>query len=466
MKFKTSSRTVSAGGERAAVAIALTFAALVACGTKDGQLHDRVFACNPSGPPDQCGSTRDGKAMVCYAGHLLGGQDFCTAPCDPDQSPPDERFTCLSAGALVQKCKPRAGQDDPRYACPDQLSCYRTDLTDDEGICLMMNVCSKNADCGGPGMACAATLVAEVLAGAGSLATDGLQCVHEGCGAVGSPCPLDHACLRKVYSGKMSPDICVPTCDKSRCPPNFSCARKDDWAPGAPAICVPGVPGTRCDDDDDCVIGACLDTGAGFHVCTLPAPCRPVDYCAALDSPDDMFVCAEGVPGQPRCVNTRPLSGPNCATTRDCVAGSGRQCLRHSLFEDNPMHGDCRLPCGPDRACAPQGGLPFFCLGENGEGGCLPTQFGAPCVDDNECFELACVPVGPDARSRTNYAPNICTLPCATDADCEANHMARHRSFCQIDVGYCRLAGGTGAPCTQPTHCRSWECSQAGICLE
>jgi hypothetical protein len=457
---------------RAGIALALALAALASCSPKGEQLFDRVFACDSSGAPDQCGSTRDGKAMVCYAGHLLGGQDFCAPPCDPGQLPADDRFTCLSSGALVQKCKPAGGPDDARYACPDKLSCYRTDLMNNEGICLMMNVCTKDDDCGGsPGKVCAGTLVRRVIASADSLDTGSLQCIQDECENLASGCPSDQACLSKVYStGNVLPEICVPRCANARCPPNFSCARKDDWSPGAEAVCVPGMPGVRCDHDDDCVIGECLDTGAGFHVCTLPAPCRPVDYCARLDGPADPFVCLEGVPGQPHCVNVRPFAGSNCTATPDCAVGSGRECLWYSMFDGTPLHGECRLPCDPDRRCAPLGGLPFFCLGENAEGGCYPTQFGAPCVDDSECFELACVPVGPDDRSpRTNYSRNICTLRCATDADCDANHLALNRSFCQTDIGYCRLAGQPGAPCTQPTHCQSRRCGPSGVsgvCLQ
>jgi hypothetical protein len=447
-----------------ALPLAVALAALASCSPKAEQLFDRVFACDTSGEPGQCGSTRDGKAMVCYAGHLLGGQDFCAPPCDPGQAPADDRFTCLSSGALVQRCKPH---DDPRYACPDKLSCYRTDLMNDDGICLMMNVCTKDSDCGGsPGRVCAGTLVRGAIASADSLATDSLQCIVDECESFGE-CPSDQACLSKVYAtGNVLPEICVPRCDNARCPPNFSCARKDDWAPGAEAVCVPGMPGVRCDHHDDCLIGECLDTGAGFRVCTLPTPCRPVDYCAKLDGPVDPFVCLEGVPGQPHCLNTRALGGANCTTTADCAVGSGRQCFWNSMFEDSPMHGECRLPCGLDGRCASLGGLPFFCLGENAEGGCYPTQFGAPCLEDKECFELACVEVGRDAHnSATSYSTKICTLPCATDADCDANHLARNRSFCQTEVGYCRLAGPPDAPCTQPTHCRSRRCGPLGVCL-
>ena len=95
-------------------------------------------------------------------------------------------------------------------------------------------------------------------------------------------------------------------------------------------------------------------------------------------------------------------------------------------------HGDCRLRCNADGRCDPRGGIPFFCLGENREGGCHPTGFGMPCLDDSECYgDLKCKNVGSDERSRTKYNPNICTLACLTDADCDANHLTFHAGFCQ-----------------------------------
>jgi len=216
------------------------------------------------------------------------------------------------------------------------------------------------------------------------------------------------------------------------------------------------------------MIGACLDTGAGFKECTLDSECRPIDYCAMFDGPVDVFVCAEGIPGRHRCVTLRPFGGASCMVDKDCPAD--RECNWYSLSATPPPHGDCRLPCDlATGRCQPQGGIPFFCAGENGQGGCLPTQFGAPCLDDSECFgTFSCVNVGPDARSQTNYNPNICTLPCKTDADCDANHLTFKFGFCQMDQtggdSHCRLAGSTGQPCTQARHCRSHECP-AGTCI-
>ena len=448
------------------VALVLAVSVFLTCEARRGEFYEKVFPCE-TGDPGECGSTRDGKPMTCYPGHLLGGQDFCTATCDTTASS-DTRFTCLAmdtksnVGALVQRCKPHAGGEDPKnFGCPSGLSCYRTDLLADDGICLMMTVCSENNDCVSSegGTACGGSLVRGVVASSDKLQTDSLQCIHIPCSTRGSSCPPDQACLLDYYaSDGMLPDICVPKCRAGTCPPNFACAQSDD-VPGADAICLPGIPGARCSTSSDCLFGECLDTGAGFNVCTLPMPCKPFDYCSNLDGPVDVFVCAEGVPGEPRCVTTRPFGGTSCKTTPDCAADPNRECLWLSATQADPKHGDCRLRCNADGRCDPRGGIPFFCLGENREGGCHPTGFGMPCLDDSECYgDLKCKNVGSDERSRTKYNPNICTLACLTDADCDANHLTFHAGFCQ--TGFCRLAGETGLPCTQASHCRSKQCNR------
>ncbi len=462
----------------AAIGCGLLLVGALACKAREDGFYAKIFSCEPGGPSDQCGADRQGRPMMCYPGHLLGGHDFCATRCDPATPPADSRLTCIGAGetlqtgALLQRCGPTAGRAEPASSCPDGLACYRTDLQADEGICLMMSVCNETTDCPGapPGLQCGGELLRGLLAGASTLMTDSLQCVPTGCWTQKSDCPLDHACLLENFAsqGGMLPDICVPKCDPGhRCPPNFACSYDEAVAPGGPQICVPGIPGTRCRADQDCLVGLCTDTGAGFSVCTPPKSCRPDDYCALLNGPVDVFVCAEGIPGQFRCVNTRPFGGATCKSTDECPTGSGQECFFYSPDADTPQRGSCRLPCPADRRCPTRGGIPFFCIGETGEGGCYPGQFGLPCIDDTECpGNLTCEMVGPDARSRTNYSPNACTTPCTADADCDANPLTFHGGFCDVPLGFCRLAGQSGAPCTQASHCRSKQCGAPGnTCL-
>jgi hypothetical protein len=454
--------------------LGVAIATSLSCKAREAEFYGKAFPCDMNAA---CGTTADGKPMACYPTHLVGGQDFCAAACQPGMFPEDDAgFACVGVGvgtgALLQRCRPVAGRTDPRHECPEGLECYRTDLLTDEGLCLMMHVCAENADCSNrtdSRQACGGELVQLVTSSSSlPIASDNLMCIQPRCSTQGSSaCPPDEACLFNSYdSGNVLPDICVPKCDGGRrCPPNFSCARRPS-SPQSPALCIPGVPGVRCDANQDCLIGECVDTGAGFNICTLDLPCSPMDFCAELSGPADVFVCAEGFPGKHRCVTTRPFVGANCVDANGCPPG--QECFWHSPVEAIPDHGECRVPCGADGRCEPRGGIPFLCLGENQEGGCFPTGFGLPCLDDSECYQhLVCALVGPDVRSLTNYKPRICTTACTSDADCDADRLTLKGAFCQLETGFCRLSGRTGAACTQDTHCRSNRCNAGtGTCLE
>jgi hypothetical protein len=140
------------------VALALVVAA--ACRPRDDEFYARVFPCE-SNASDTCGTARDGKPMVCFAATQLGGADFCAEACDPAQGSADPRFICTTSGALLQTCGPHAGATDPAHGCPTGLSCYRTDVLSDQGVCIQMPVCSQDSDCGEQRPVCAATLLAK-----------------------------------------------------------------------------------------------------------------------------------------------------------------------------------------------------------------------------------------------------------------------------------------------------------------
>src|SRR4051812_10219946 len=120
--------------------LALTLVGAVACRPRDDQFYAKVFPC-ASNASDTCGTTRDGRPMTCFAATQLGGADFCTETCDPGQGSSDPRFVCTPSGALLQTCGPHAGATDPERGCPNGLSCYRTDVLADEGVCIQMLVC-------------------------------------------------------------------------------------------------------------------------------------------------------------------------------------------------------------------------------------------------------------------------------------------------------------------------------------
>jgi hypothetical protein len=448
----------------ARVALALIAASALACKAQESEFYAELFPCNLAGAPDECGRDRDGQRMTCYPASQLGGTDFCTATCDPANPPADPRVKCLASGALLRACRPHAGASDPTLRCPAGLSCYRTDLLADEGVCLMMQVCSSDRDCKDPTRSvCAATIVKSIsplLAGA-----DNLQCIQPTCKSSSTNCAENEACLANFFVvGTGVSDICIPKCDgQNQCPPNFACARTPTYS-NSPALCLPGLPGQRCQTDQDCLLGQCIDTGAGFNECALPGPCATDADCAFLDGVST-FVCAPGPgPAAGHCLAITSFDGSNCMDSSGCP--DGQHCYTYSAYIVDQGKGECRIPCDADGLCPARAGIPHVCL-DNGQGGCFPGLLGMPCTRSQDCLsDLGCLDVAPDPRRSVVSSPKVCTKPCTTDADCTSDPLIRNNGFClvpdgQVD-GVCRLTGAPGAPCERDGHCANGLCLSGG----
>lgn len=437
------------------LALGCLLATAVACSAQDDAFYAKTFTCDRNAAGNSCGTTRTGKPMTCFAGSQLGGADFCTEACDPAQGSNDPRFVCLASGALLQVCHPHAATMDPSAGCPSGLQCYRTDLLNNDGVCLDMRVCTTDADCAGdPSRRTCATTIAETLFPELS-SVDSLQCLQSTCASAGSACQSGESCLGAYYELGTVPDICVPNCDANlRCPPNFSCVRATT-GPGSPPICIPGIPGERCATDQDCMVGTCFDTGAGFNECVLPLPCTSDLNCALLDRPAQSFVCIASASGDSTgCVALTPYHGADCTDRSDCPPD--QDCFRYSPYLVAQMKGECRIPCGSDGTCGPRGGVPQTCL-DNGAGGCYPGDFALPCTDSSNCIaEFSCLAASPDERTVIT-SPTICTTACESDDDCRNNPLIQVQGFCK--EGLCRLSGTVGAPCERDAQCR------AGVCL-
>lgn len=439
-------RTSSIAGIIAAIGFA-------SCTVED-TLDDRLWPCDESlDDAEQCG-TKNGRDMVCWQG-------YCMESCDPEEKPSGTGDDCLPSGVLLQGCHP--SQND----CPGKLSCNRTSLLEDRGVCVPFPVCTTKDDCEGRKRSrCAGDLLREMLgANADRAYTDHFQCVQDRCSS-GSECNPDETCLDASYGvdGRF-PDICIPKCDgKGACPPNYACAQSPA-APGADPVCLPGLPGVRCTNDRECVVGTCLDTGAGFSVCTVE--CSIDADCKLFNAPPTYFLCA-GVPGEPKhCVTPSPFGGVQCDPKEDgadCPETAPR-CYDYSpatLFEEKSQ---CRVPCDADHPCPARGGLPHVCLA-NGAGGCHPGGFGLPCNDSDECIgALRCEEVVPDGRE-VAPSPRICTHSCVTAEDCDALPETGGSAYCD---GFCRVPGMLDAPCERAEHCRSTHCmliGETGVCVE
>jgi hypothetical protein len=426
----------------------LAFGAVGACQVAEDSFYATVFPCSIAAAANQCGTTKSGTPMVCYPGSQFGGgSDFCTEACDSTGGVVEPGYVCLNSGALLKSCMPDPPAGTPN-GCPTGLNCYRTDIGSNQGVCLMMQVCTVDNDCTDSRRPrCAATLVHQIEP---LITTDHLECVQPTCATSGSACQIGESCSADYYNtGQSVPDICLPNClGSGECPPNYACAR-GPAAPGSPAVCIPGIPGERCDREEDCIWGDCLDTGAGFNECILPLPCTTDLDCAVLDAPNQTFACtANG------CVGLTSFHGSNCMADADCQ--SGEQCFGYSPHGVTNGHGECRVACAADLTCATRGGVPQVCL-EGGAGGCYPGEFGLPCTQSSECLsEFTCLTVSPDPRTVID-SPSICTTSCGTDDDCQSNPLIRSGGFCED--GLCRLTGVSGASCDRDTQC------QNGLCL-
>ena len=127
----------------------------------------------------------------------------------------------------------------------------------------------------------------------------------------------------------------------------------------------------------------------------------------------------------------------------------------YSPYQTMPV-GECRVPCGPSGECEARGGVPHVCLAD-GAGGCFPGRFGLPCTDSSQCMAgFTCETVTNQIAAGGPITQAVCTVPCTTDADCDANPWTTNAGYC--DGGYCQLGAGTGEHCERNAHCRTRRC--------
>jgi len=397
-----------------------------------------------------------GEPMTCVPASVLGGNDFCAPSCTSG-SPAPEGQVCTQWGALLPGCHP--SQHTAAAAdCPDGLNCYRTSLSEDQGVCIDMPVCKTNGDCHDlVHSTCASTVVPDVVGPlVAALNLDHLNCLKRDCLGQHSDCPASESCLASQYDKKLA-DICVPICrEDTPCPPNYSCLRtaldvKDRYV----GFCMPGLPGILC-EPGGCVGGTCEDTGAGFKACAID--CETTENCRGLNSAYDSFVCVEGG-GHRHCVTPRAFHGTSCQDDGDCPQDLNEFCsLWVPRGRDDPP-GNCRQRCSPDLTCSPRGGLPHTCLWD-GLGGCYPGTQGLPCHLDSECIEgLSClnVPAEPDVGTEP---ARICTQRCddtdpmAGDDFCNKQNDIHTGGYCAS--GFCRARRFADETCSRDAQCVGW----------
>jgi hypothetical protein len=452
---------------RAAACLAV-MAAGVSLGCKvDKQAFEaKLFGCNPNAADPACGTDAQNKPMACVPAYQLGGRNFCATGCDANSEAPEgpdaiclpsgPKEAGLLSGAHLPRCNPGLANDCGR----EELSCLRTDLLNDEGVCMTVNSCKSDSDCRDPVRAkCMGELLSENYSKA-ELKADHTYCLQEGCRARRTACSPGETCLRDVLAQSSNPsDICVPNCDANRnCPPNYFCF-PDLYSRASPPVCIPGLLGLRCRSKLDCLFGDCVPTGIGFNICSVP--CDSDDVCAKYDSEYGQLFCAKDGPSPGWCTGARAFRGATCVTTEDCRY-DGEVCAHAG---SDVRTGQCLHPCAPlVGTCPSYGGVAHACRPQYGADGqldlfgdpwiCWPGYFGMLCKDDTNCIEsLSCLNANP-----ATAIYKVCTNPCQNDDDCTQN---RHTpgGWCDPKAHVCAAPLPDDDPrCDRDRQCESKKC--------
>ena len=450
-------------------------AGTIGCAVDEDAFQARVFTCDTAARDPLCGTDREGQPMTCFPASQLDGTDFCTQSCgEQPMTFAADATVCVQGGAKLAFCSP----DDittPNGPCGrSDLGCLRTDVTADEGVCVTMEPCSRDAECPNPVRStCAATFLNDLYAKIPDPPpddlywhSDHLYCLQRDCVKGGSSCGPGQSCLPLlVTAAAHPPDICVPNCDaKDRCPPNHFCFSKLSGA-GSPHICLPGLLGFLCESDIDCMVGKCVsddepDEALRLNLCSVP--CGSDDDCKRFDSDQGKFVCQRD---RGQCSTPDAYRGARCYDDADCTRDEGTTCVFSSKPTLSSDQGTCSRLCpGGTGPCAPRGGFGHICLpftvGRDGSSkpGCYPGYFGLPCTADDQC-------VGENVKCKgaTDTSPKFCTALCQTDADCDANRWTAGQSFCLGASSICVPKIAAGNACQASNQCQSNDCS-GGTC--
>jgi len=277
-----------------------------ACSVDGSFLDDGVFEC--SGPSD-CGDGWGCLRATPYTDNFCAPEcagSTCDGVCIGGEQP-----LCLR-GCLI------AEDGTPGPCQSEGFSCIRTSIQRDDGVCYPIDSCATHADCPS-GDVCLTELFRDTMTAAENV--DNLFCVPKA--TAEGACP---AGSRAFSVAEGYPEPCVPQCSASdtRCPPGFACLTFLERVFGE-SYCSPGWYGLSCQDDTNCFLGQCLDSGtAQGKLCTLTCneASRLYGGCETLglrawDSgpPIVTLVCASSAPSSDRsglCVPRYGLGYPGC----------------------------------------------------------------------------------------------------------------------------------------------------------
>ena len=369
--------------------------AVSGCTVERPSVDDRPFPCTADG------DCLDGYA--CVDRSMLGLPGFCAPACDPSRSTATCPLgLCTPEGACLTLCAPEL-DGTVRVDCPSGLTCVRTDLFRDQGVCWDIQGCSVGSECGAEEVpsACLSELLGiPALVSGLPLASNRLYCLATPQGPLRDRCSAGTIPIpgRGDYPG-----ACLPTCneDDATCPPSMSCWNDLGWIFGAAqqSVCWVGTWGSLCESDQECLFGRCYDVGDGRRLCT--------ERC------DEVPVGAGGCEGLAEA----------------------------SFYVPGRSEWTCRW-VGADEFCVPRGGIG------------APCGAGRPSHESLRCFLFQ------------NESTGVCSEGCEIDADCYLDTIPeprRHEVYCAEDNQICWPQGGGAASCSSGRECLSGRCV-GGLC--
>jgi hypothetical protein len=380
-----------------------------------------VVLCDSRTADHSCGAASTQGNLTCFAAASLGGHDFCSEKCDPNQPPADANWICLVPGARLQRCHPIEARKAATPECPTGFSCIATDLRTDSGIC--MPPCGPGDECKAPLVSCDASSTEDT------------------CGMVGNGTAM--TCF--AASALHGEDFCTEACDPSAAPPDprFTCtssgALLQICQPSAPAgdplACPPGLSCYRRNLLGDS--GVCIS----MQVCNENSDCPGTTHCTGSilrnllnDSLVSMLIDTDHL----NCV----VDG--CLTLNTpCPAGEG--CLAKPYFTGSPAdfcvpRCDSKLHCPPNYSCAVEAS------GSGSPSLCFPGAPGVRCVDDKGCAGGECQDTGAGFK--------VCAVDCTSNAFC-ALFNPKNDSFVCVE-------GGNHRHCVTPTVFSAPNCTPGG----
>ncbi len=377
---------------------------------EDQYCDAEIKECRAGCRADSCGEEQhcDLATRTCAAGCVDHANCPVGTVCDAPNCVPG----CLADAGCEEGQRCDLERHECTWGCVADADCARGQrCSRAERLCRLS--CSEDAECP-EGLRCE---------GAPGLCTS----PAERCDAVGAAaCEVaEPALICNPFVGRCLPPAGAECSGPSGCAAAETCLPipEDGAAPSLHCFAVSGAagPAAACQADADCASGLCLNAGRCFAACVAAEDCEEGQRCWP-----GVFYLGPGF--DPRDARDDEVAALTYCQIPPPACSSGADCLGGDTL--------CRPWVDPD---GPQ--LSSACL-TPAPGALAPGQL---CHADDECATGHCTDEG------------LCLQLCAEDEECGEGRVCGQLSLAlgavQGSLPACRLAPGSGAPCTRHTGC-------------